>query len=150
MFRLTGEFDCKADAKGRVKLPSALIRQLGEGVRSYTINRGFEKHLMLYPREVWEQKTNEIDQLNIYSAKHRQVIRYFYRGATEIILDGSDRMLIPRSLMDFAEINKEIVLFAYRDHIEVWAKDKYESMIDDEPEDFSAIADEIFGGSAAD
>lgn len=146
---MTGEYECKADAKGRVKLPAALLRQIAGGNLAFTINRGFEKHLIMYPREVWEQKTNEINQLNIYNKQHRQAIRYFYRGASEITLDGADRILIPKSLIDFAGIEKEVVLFAYRDQIEIWSKDRYEAMIDEEPEDFSDIANEVFGGNAA-
>jgi len=75
MYHLTGEYDCKTDAKGRVRLPSSLIRQIGEnGTLNFTVNRGFEKHLMLYPSDVWEKKTKEINQLNIYDAKERQAI----------------------------------------------------------------------------
>jgi MraZ protein len=44
--RLTGEYDCKLDAKGRIRIPSALVKQLGgkENLK-FTINRGYEKHL---------------------------------------------------------------------------------------------------------
>lgn len=146
MYRLTGEFDCKVDAKGRLRMPAGLVRQLGSGAASFTVNRGFEKHLIMYPREVWEQKTNEINQLNIYNTQHRKVMRYFYRGATEVRLDSADRILLPKGLIDFAGIKKEIVLFAYRDQIEIWSKDRYEQMIGEEPEDFDAIANEVFGG----
>ena len=145
MFQLTGEYNCKADAKGRVRLPSALVRQFGEGVNQFTVNRGFEKHLIMYPKEVGEQKTKEINQLNIYNKKHRQVIRYFYRGATEISLDSADRILIPKVLLDYAEIKNELILFAYQDQVEIWSKEKYSQMILEEPDDFSDIADEVFG-----
>ena len=147
---MTGEYDCKIDSKGRVRLPSGLVRQLGGSNLSFTVNRGFEKHLIMYPKEVWEQKTNEINQLNIYNSQHRQVIRYFYRGATEIQLDGADRILLPKGLVEFAGIQKDLVLFAYRDQIEIWAKDKYEEMIDQEPEEFAVIANQVFGGNPED
>ncbi len=145
MYRLTGEYQCKVDAKGRVRVPSALIRQLGTGNTHFTVNRGFEKNLIMYPREVWIQKTNEINQLNIYNKKHRQAMRYFYRGATEIVLDSADRILLPKSLMDYAEIEAEIFLFAFNNQIEIWSKKNYEAMISEEPEEFSEIADQLFG-----
>lgn len=145
MYQLAGEFECKMDAKGRVRLPSALIRQIGAGALSFTMNRGFEKNLMLYPKEVWESKTKEINQLNIYNTKQRQALRYFYRGATELVMDSADRILIPKSLIEYAEISQVVMLFAYHEQIEVWSKENYEAMIAAEPEDFSVIADEIFG-----
>lgn len=144
-YQLTGEFECKLDAKGRVKLPSLLIKSFGRILTEFTVNRGFEKHLMLYPNDVWENKTKEINQLNIYKTKHRQAIRYFYRGATQVKLDGSERILIPKSLIEYAGIQKDVVLFAYQDQVEIWSKEAYREMCDEEPEDFSMIADEIFG-----
>ncbi len=149
MYQLTGEYDCKIDAKGRLRLPSGLIRQIGGANLPFTINRGFEQHLMMYPKEVWDRKTKEINQLSIYNKQEREVIRYFYRGATEVLLDKADRVLLPKSLLEYAGIKGEIVLFAYQDLIEIWSKERYKEMIDREPEDFSSIADKVFGRNAA-
>ena len=147
MYQLTGEYECKIDAKGRVKLPTNLLKQLGtNGAYEFMVNRGFENHLMLYPKDVWEEKTKDISQLNIYIKKHRQAVRYFYRGATGITTDASDRILLPKSLIEYAGIQKELVLFAYQDMVEIWARDAYEAMISDEPEDFSDLAEEVFAG----
>ncbi len=127
-------------------MPSALVRQIPKIDLGFTLNRGFEKHLILYPKEVWDKKTIEIDRLNIYNKKHRQAIRFFYRGATQISMDSNDRLLMPKSLMEYAGISGEVILFAYQEQVEIWAKDQYEAFLGDEPEDFSAIADDIFGG----
>lgn len=147
---MTGEYECKTDVKGRVRLPSSLIKQLGKGGSTqFIINRGFEKHLMLYPRDVWEKETKKINRrLNIYNNKERQALRYFYRGATELNIDKADRILIPKSLSEYASIDKEVVLFAYQDRIEVWAKDEYELFLNKEPEDFASIAEDIFGNKS--
>ena len=146
--RFTGEYDCKLDAKGRLKMPSALIKQIG-GVENLklVINRGFEKHLMLYPIDIWEMKTKEINQLNIYITQQRQAIRYFYRGATELELDSAERINLPGSLMEYAGIDRDVVLYAYQNQIEIWAKDKYEEMIASEPDEFSLMAEKIFNSN---
>ena len=150
MDHMTGEYECKVDAKGRLRLPSALIRQMGRNVQTFTVNRGFERHLMMYPKEVWVRKTKEINQLNIYKKQHRQVIRYFYRGATEVNLDATDRIRIPKNLLEYAEIKNVAVVFAYQDQIEIWAKKHYETMIDQEPKDFSDLSDQVFGEGPVD
>ena len=64
--------------------------------------------------------------------------------------DNSDRVLVPKNLILYAGIQKEVVLFAYLDQIEIWAKDAYKEMIDQEPEDFSELAEEVFGPKKAD
>ena len=144
-YRFTGEYECRLDAKGRLKLPAAIIKQIGgdENLR-FTVKRGFEKHLMLYPNDVWEMKTREINQLNIYSTQQRQAIRYFYRGATELEMDAAERINLPGSLLEYAGIDKDVVLFAYQNQIEIWAKEKYDDMMGQEPDEFAAIAEEVF------
>lgn len=147
MYQLTGEYECKIDAKGRIKMPAGLMRQLSAiGTYEFMVNRGFETHLMLYPKDVWDKKTKELNQLNIYVKKNREAVRYFYRGATTVIGDASDRILLPKSLIEYAGIQKTVVLFAYQEQIEIWAKDAYALMLSDEPESFSELAEEVFGG----
>jgi len=145
-YNLIGEYDCKIDAKGRIKMPANLLKQLASmGTYDFVINRGYEQHLMLYPLDVWEKKTKELDRLNINIKKHRQLLRYFHRGATQVNTDASERILIPKSLIQYAGIGKEVVLFSYRDQIEVWDKKSYQDFIREEKDDFSDIAEEVFG-----
>ena len=131
MFQLIGEYECKMDAKGRVKLPAGLIRQLSSaGSMSFVVNRGFEKCLMLYPKDVWDKKVQEVNQLNIYIPKNRQFVRYFYRGASHLGVDGAERVLVPKSLIEYAGLSKELILFAYNEQIEIWSKDRYAEMLE--------------------
>lgn len=128
-------------------MPSALLRQLGAEQEEFVINRGFEKHLILYPKKVWDLKVEEFERLNLYDSQHRQVVRYFYRGASEIRIDSASRILLPKSLMDYAGIQADVMVFAYQQLIELWSKDRYEQMISQEPEDFSSIAHQVFSKS---
>lgn len=144
--QLLGEYECKIDAKGRMRLPSGLIGQLGEKEQyDFVINRGFEKCLMLYPIEVWDKISEEVNQLNLYNKKNRDFVRYFYRGANKVAMDSADRVLVSKRLLEYATIEKEVILSAYSDRIEIWAKDQYDMLLDDEPMDFSDLADDVLG-----
>lgn len=146
MSQLLGEFDCKLDGKGRLAMPAGLLRQLGPQEREcFVINRGFEQHLVLYPLHEWATITEEINRLNLYVRKNRDFVRYFYRGATELRLDASNRLLLPKRLLEYAAIDDETVLFAYGNRVEVWARHLYDSLLSDEPEDFADLAEEIMG-----
>jgi MraZ protein len=146
MTYLLGEFDCKVDSKGRFMLPSGLKKQLSEGDQErFVINRGFEKNLTLYPQSEWQKISREVNSLNLYNKKNREFVRYFFRGASEITLDAASRLLLPKSLLDYAGIDKEIVLFAYGQRVEIWSRDVYESMMNNEPEDFSSLAEDVMG-----
>ncbi len=144
--QLLGEYECKIDAKGRMRLPSGLINQLGESeTHNFVINRGFEKHLMLYPEKVWDRITEEINELNLYSKKNRDFVRYFYRGAQKVTMDSADRILVTKRLLEYADVEKDLILSAYNDRIEIWAKEEYERILDDEPDDFSDLAEDVLG-----
>ncbi len=146
---LTGEYDCKLDAKGRLRIPGQLLKQLASYQSDeFVVNRGYENHLMLYPKAVWGEKTKEINRLNLNVRDQRQAVRYFYRGASEIKIDGSERLLLPKRLLDYAGIEREVVLFAYQRQIEIWDKKAYDEMLESEPENFGEIAEKIWGGDS--
>ncbi|MFZ1257168.1 MAG: division/cell wall cluster transcriptional repressor MraZ, partial [Saprospiraceae bacterium] len=110
MYNLTGEYEVRLDDKNRLRLPSGLSSQLGEGALKLVVNRGFEKCLLLYPESVWVEKTKEVNQLNQYIRKNREFVRYFYRGATQLVSDASGRILIPKLLQEHAGIVHDVVL----------------------------------------
>src|SRR5690606_39110747 len=152
MGQLTGEFDCKLDAKGRMVLPAALKRQLPDVEQEgLIVNRGFEKHLVFYTKKEWGKITSNLAKLNRYKAKNRQFIRTFTRGHTELSLDAAGRVLLPKTLLEYAGIESEVVLLCQFDQIEIWAKDAYMKLWENEDnEDFAALAEEVMGGMEAD
>ena len=145
MYNLTGEYEVRLDDKNRLRLPSGLSSQLGEGALKLVVNRGFEKCLLLYPESVWVEKTKEVNQLNQYIRKNREFVRYFYRGATQLVSAASGRILIPKLLQEHAGIVHDVVLLAYHQHVELWSKEQYLLMVEQEPENFGLLAEEVFG-----
>lgn len=147
MYRLSGEFECKIDAKGRIKLPAGLLRQLGADTsQSFTLNRGFEKCIMLYPKSTWDGYTAKLQRLNPFVTKNREFIRAFYRGATPVATDSSDRILIPKSLLEHAGAEKEVVVNAYGGFIEIWDKAQYLRLVEGATsDDLAGMAESVFG-----
>lgn len=146
MQQLLGEFECKIDAKGRMRLPASLLKQLeAEDSAKFVINRGVEKCLMMYPKNVWDVLSAKVKKLNQYVKKNREFVRYFYKGATEMAPDNFERILLPKRLLEYAGIDKDVILFAIDDRIEVWAKEKYDNLMEAEPESFSDLAEEVMG-----
>jgi MraZ protein len=143
---LIGEFECRLDDKSRIILPAALKKQIGQEAHDkFVINRGFEGCLVLYPQNVWDETTARMSRLNLFVKDHRQFLRAFHNGATPLALDSQNRLLLPKPLLDYASIEKEIILFAYSDRIEVWNKTKYMELVSGEPEDFAKLAEKVMG-----
>jgi MraZ protein len=141
-----GEFEAKLDDKGRVVLPAGLKRQLPkEAIGKVVVNRGFEKCLTFYTRKDWDKELDGLSNLNHFNKKHRLFIRQFSNGATELQLDNSSRMLIPKKLCEYAELKSEAVFYAYGNRIEIWAKHLYEQMMDVDADDFADLAEDVMG-----
>ncbi len=146
MSQLLGEFECRLDPKGRLMIPAGLKKQLPpESEDKLVINRGFEKCLMLFPLTDWQKETEKVNLLNVYNKKNRDFIRYFYRGATELVMDSTNRILLPKTLLEYAGIEKDLILSAFGPRIEIWSKQAYEQMLMNEPGDFSDLAEEVMG-----
>jgi MraZ protein len=146
MSHFLGEFECKLDAKGRMMIPTGLKRQLPEAeVEGLVINRGFEKHLVIYTRKEWNLIIEDLAKLNQYEKRTREFIRYFTRGATELSLDASGRILLPKALLEYAGIGNDVVLACQLNKIEVWDQKAYDAQMDSEPENFANLAEEVMG-----
>lgn len=147
MRNLIGEFECNLDGKGRLMFPAGLRKQLGPEEHRFVINRSiFESCLILYPWEEWEDITRQLDKLNRFDRKNDRFIRKFRNGATEVELDGSGRILIPKRLKEFAGLQKELVLLASSNKIELWDKGEYDRVMNEDQEDFARLAEEVMQG----
>lgn len=138
---------CKADAKGRVMLPSALKNRMQP-----VLNEGFVLKrsvsgacLELWPMSRWNEMMEKIKKLNRFVKKNNDFIRIFMAGVKEIEIDNAGRLLIPKNLMSIAEITKEIALSPSVDIIEIWDKDSYEKAIKISDIDFEALAEDVMG-----
>jgi len=135
MVGFLGEYEATLDSKKQ--LPE-------EGTAQFVINRGFEKCLSLYPMKSWEPIFAKISQLNDFDPEVRQFRRYFLNGATMAELDSAGRLLIPQNLKEHAALEKDIVLVAAVDKIEIWDKTKYQQFFESfSPETFSSLARQV-------
>jgi len=144
---LIGTYECKADAKGRLMLPSQLKKQLNSVLdEGFVLKRAvFQPCLELYPMSEWNKLMNKVNKLNRFVKKNNDFIRRFTAGVRIVELDASGRLLVPKDLHLFAGISKEIVLSSSVNIIEIWDKDNYEKAIDDAAGDFGELAEDVMG-----
>lgn len=135
------------DAKGRLRLPTQLIRQMdGKGVYNFVVSRGFEKCLVLYEKHVWDRIVKDIEGLSVYKKKEREFMRAFLRGSSAVGLDSADRVNLSKRQLEFAGIEKDAILAPLYDRIEIWSPEEYDKMVSMEPDDLSELAEEVLGG----
>jgi len=147
LINIIGTYECKADVKGRVMFPSALKKQLqkviGEG---FVIKRSvFNKCLEIHPMNEWDEVVKHVNKLNRFVKKNNDFIRSYMAGLKVVEVDGSGRFLIPKDLLNFANLKKEIVLSSSVNMIEIWDKKSYELSVSETLKDFGDLAEDVMG-----
>jgi MraZ protein len=147
MLNLIGTYECKADVKGRVMVPSPLKKQLLPVMADgFVIKRAvFQPCLEIYPMNEWNALMQKMRELNRFNRKNVDFIRRFTAGVKTVELDVAGRLLIPKDLQSFAGINREIVISSAINIIEIWDKKKYEQAINDSANDFADLAEDVMG-----
>ena len=128
-------------------LPSAFKKQLAPVIQEgFVLKRAvFQPCLEMYPIAEWQKLMLKVNKLNRFKKKNNDFIRRFTSGVKPIELDASGRLLIPKDLIAFAGISKQVVMSSSIDIIEIWDKEKYEQAIDDATVDFADLAEEVMG-----
>jgi len=149
---LIGTYECKVDAKGRLMLPAAIKKQLLPALQNgFVLKRAvFQSCLELYPMSEWDVLMQKMNKLNRFKKKNNDFIRRFTAGLKMVEIDAAGRLLIPKDLVAFSGITKEIVISSAINILEIWDKDKYEQSIDDATGDFADLAEEVMGQDDAD
>ena len=133
-------------------VPSALKKQLMPVLQEgFVLKRAvFQPCLELYPMTEWESLMQKVNKLNRFKKKNNDFIRRFTAGVKVVEVDSAGRLLIPKDLIAFSGISKEVVMSSAINIIEIWDKDKYEQAIDDATGDFADLAEEVMGQDEAD
>lgn len=144
---LYGDHEQKVDVKGRVLLPSAFRKQLADDINDgFIVKRSiFNKCLELYPMKQWEIEMQGINKLNRFVRKNNDFIRLFMAGVKTIELDEAGRFLIPKDLLAFAGITKDLVLSSSITKIELWDKSAYEEFLNSKAQDIADLAEDVMG-----
>lgn len=144
---IIGTYECKVDAKGRLLIPAPLKKQLSIALQDgFVLKRSvFQPCLELYPMSEWNLMMQKINKLNRFLKKNNDFIRRFTAGVKVVEIDALGRLLIPKDLVVFSQITKDVVLSSAVNIVEIWDKDLYEKAIDDSVIDFADLAEDVMG-----
>jgi len=140
------------DTKGRLMIPSGLKKQLSNYLQDgFVLKRSvFQQCLELYPMAEWNLLMQKINKLNRFVKKNNDFIRKFTAGVRMVEVDDLGRLLIPKDLVVFSQINKDIVLSSAVSIVEIWDKELYEKAIAGNDDDFANLAEEVMGTNTND
>ncbi|MFB6271328.1 MAG: division/cell wall cluster transcriptional repressor MraZ [Salinibacter sp.] len=139
-----GQAEYSVDSKGRVAIPAKMRKAMApEANEAFTITRGFEDCIFLYPMDQWSEIEEEIEDLNMYDREVRDFVRIIMMWADEVSLDGQGRISIPNPLIEFAGLGDSALILGAFDHIEIWDPDQFEGYLNEQPADYETLAESV-------
>lgn len=149
MINLIETYEVKADAKARVMVPSGLKKQLqpilNEG---FVLKRSiFTKCLELFPMSEWNKEAAGLSKLNRFVKENNDFIRAFMAGVRIIDIDAAGRIQIPKDLVNYAGIKKNLVISSAINRLEIWDKETYENTLNNPDVDFGILAEKVMGNT---
>ena len=147
MVHLIGSYECKVDTKGRIMMPVSLKKQLSKLVNEgFVLKRAvFNSCIEMYPVNEWSKLMNKLNGLNRFNKKNNDFIRRFTAGVKKVDMDISGRFLIPKDLIKYASIDKQIVVSSAVNILEIWDKSTYENVINEAAINFGSLAEQVMG-----
>jgi MraZ protein len=138
----TSEYESKLDSKGRLVLPSRIKAQLPEsGGNELVIRRGFEPCLIIYPMVEFKKVFSKISGLSEFNEEYRKLQRNFFSGTATVELDTAGRFVIPKNMLTYAQLDKDVILVGMGNKVEVWNHSTYEKHMIQDPGELSKLAE---------
>ena len=134
-----GEYQHAIDNKNRIIIPSKFREGLGE---KFVLTKGLDGCLYVYTSSEWKILEEKLKTLPLTNKDARAFTRFFFSGANEIDIDKQGRALVPQNLLEYANIEKDIVSIGVSTRIEIWSKAKWEEY-NDSNINFDEIAEKM-------
>jgi len=148
MINLIETYEVKADSKGRVMVPSGLKKQLQPILNErFVLKRSiFRQCLELFPMSEWNKEAEGLGKLNRFVKENNDFIRAFMAGVRIIDIDAAGRIQIPKDLVNYAGIKKNLVISSAINRLEIWDKEAYDNTLSNPDVDFGSLAEKVMGG----
>lgn len=118
-----GEYRHTIDEKGRLTIPAKYRGLLAAGM---VITRGFDRNLMAFSIEGWDELAERIRNLPLSDPGAREFRRRVFGGAIDLVPDRQGRVLLPPYLREFARIDGEVVINGMHSYLEIWNSDDWQ------------------------
>ena len=127
------------DAKGRVSIPARFREYLSATYGDRIILLDMDGCIFAYPQEEWQRRFSErFRELPTHRDTVRRYLRQMYGKAVPVEIDKQGRILLPARLREAAGIEKEAVIVGLENKFEVWGRERWEQMMQEEPPELEA------------
>jgi MraZ protein len=122
-----GEYTHTVDDKGRLTIPAKFRGELAAGL---VVTRGFDKNLMLFPLNGWQDMAERVISRPMGDEDVRTFRRRVFAGAVDLTPDRQGRIVLPPYLRQFADLDNEVIVAGMYNYIEVWSTESWNHVRD--------------------
>ena len=141
---LYGEYEHSIDRKGRLIIPAKFRQALhANDVKHLFLTRGLDGCLFVFPEAEWRLAEARFKQIPFTKSEGRKFNRLFFSGAAEVAFDSLGRVLVPKTLKEFAEIKTDVVIVGVSSRMEIWAKEKWHAFYESSRQSFEEVAERV-------
>jgi len=140
---LIGEYRHNVDEKGRLIIPAKFREEIGN---SFIVTKGLDGCLFVYSLAEWDKIMTKLKTLSFTKKDARTFTRFFLASASVCEFDRQGRINLVNTLTLYAGIKKECVIIGVNDRLEIWALDKYESLMTENIVQLDEISENLFDG----
>jgi transcriptional regulator MraZ len=112
-----GHHSSTLDGKKRLALPADYKGLLAKGVY---VTQGFDRNLLLLPGGAFEEIARRIKSMNIADPAARLLFRMILGSARRLEVDKNGCVLLPKELIEFANITEDALLIGQGEYFELW------------------------------
>lgn len=123
---LMGSYQHNIDPKGRVIIPAKFREELGD---VFYATKGTDESVTILSKQAWEELGERICALP--SAKTKDLKRFLFSSAAELIPDKQGRILLPQVLRAYAHLEKDVMIIGTGSRVEMWDLDRWNKYNDD-------------------
>ena len=116
-----GEYAYSLDSKGRVNIPAKFRQSLSDDNEgTFVIARGMDACIWIYPLIQWKDIESNLRNLSSLSKINRTFVRNTARYASPSTYDKQGRITLTPSLIDYADLDKDVLIVGMVNKIEIW------------------------------
>lgn len=120
----SGTYRHSVDSKKRLFIPAKFREILGD---EFMVTKNIDGCLDIITAEARDAIAEKLSILP--KTQTAKIKRFLFSGAGDCTPDSQGRIVLPQQLLEYASIEKDVLIVGASDHIEIWNEELYEKNI---------------------
>ena len=134
-----GRYYHTLEENGRVSLP----KDFRDIETEWVVTRGLDGGLFLYRAQDFQEELQKLTERTFTRKAHRDFVRLMANDARAISADQNGRVSLPEYLIEFAKLQKQVVVVGSYSRVELWDRDLYHQYLEKIETEAETIAESL-------